>query len=469
MSAEKIRESVIAGTWYPGDPASLKKQISGYLDQAKLPEIKGRLTGLISPHAGYMYSGGVAAYAYKLLAENPVERVVIIAPSHQTRFSGSSIYNLGGYRTPLGIAPLDFEIIEDLFKHSSLVRYVPQADQQEHSLEIQLPFLQSVLPRFKLVPIVMGDQDYHHCSELAEVLATVIEKKPALIVASTDLSHYHPYDDARALDKVLLDRIEAFDLEGLDEDIRTRRCEACGAGPVLTMMLAARKMGADSVKLLHYANSGDVTGDVTGGVVGYMAAAVYKAKESDRHGSRAGGIDLGFDSREKETLRKLAYHAIRSRCLGEPMPDIPAESEKLKQKRGAFVCIHKGSDLRGCIGVIEPAAPLSDTIKRMAVEAAFNDPRFCSLSAAELDEIDIEISVLTPLERISDPSTVEIGKHGLLVRSGYHSGLLLPQVPVEQGWDRTQFLEGTCRKAGLAKNAWKKPDVELYSFSADII
>ncbi len=469
MAAEKIRESVIAGAWYPGDPASLQRQISGYLSKAKPPAINGRLTGIISPHAGYVYSGGVAAWAYKLLAENPVQRVVIIAPSHQARFSGSSIYNLGGYRTPLGIVPLDFEIIEAMFEHSSVIRYVPQADQREHSLEIQLPFLQSVLPQFKLVPIIMGDQDYRHCSELAEILAAVLGKKPTLMVASTDLSHYHPYDDARALDKVLLDRIETFDPEGLAEAIRNRSCEACGAGPVLTMMLAARKMGADSAKVLHYANSGDVTGDVTGGVVGYMAAAVFKAEKSDRHRSRDGGTDLGFDAREKETLRNLAYHAIRSRCLGEPMPDIQAESENLRQKRGAFVCIRKGSDLRGCIGVIEPYAPLDETIKKMAVEAAFNDPRFCSLAEAELDEIDIEISVLTPMERISDPSAIEVGRHGLFIRRGNQSGLLLPQVPVEQGWDRTQFLEFTCRKAGLPKGAWKEPGVELYAFSADII
>ncbi len=183
---------------------------------------------------------------------------------------------------------------------------------------------------------------------------------------------------------------------------------------------------------------------------------------------RKTGTDLGYSPEEKERLRELAYHAIRCRCLGVPMPDIAAQSKKLLEPRGAFVCIHKGGDLRGCIGMIEPRGPLSETIKSMAVEAAFKDPRFCAIAPDELDKIEIEISVLTPLQRISEPSAVEIGTHGLYIRSGFHAGLLLPQVAVENGWDRMQFLDWTCAKAGLPKGAWKDPDSEVYVFSADV-
>ena len=190
--------------------------------------------------------------------------------------------------------------------------------------------------------------------------------------------------------------------------------------------------------------------------------------EKGRCSKREVGTDLGFSAEEKEQLHELAFEAIRSRCFGTAMPDIAVKSPRLKEPRGAFVCIHKGPELRGCIGMIEARAPLWETIRRMAVEAAFGDPRFCALSTDELDKIDIEISVLTPMQRISDPSEIEVGKHGLLIRRGMRSGLLLPQVATEHNWDREQFLKWTCHKAGLPEKAWKDKDVEVYVFSADV-
>jgi AmmeMemoRadiSam system protein A len=183
---------------------------------------------------------------------------------------------------------------------------------------------------------------------------------------------------------------------------------------------------------------------------------------------RRAGLDLGFSDEEKEKLRELALHAIRSRCLGIEMPDIEIDSPRLKEPGAAFVCIHRGGELRGCIGMIEARAPLWETVRRMAVEAAVGDPRFCAVAADELDKIDIEISVLTPLLRIGDPSEIEIGKHGLLIRKGFASGLLLPQVATEHNLDSEQFLKLTCRKAGLPEKAWKKRDTEIYVFSADV-
>jgi MEMO1 family protein len=282
MSAEIIRESVIAGSWYPGDPPVLKNQIRGYLDRANPPAVEGQLLGLISPHAGYMYSGGVAAHAYKLLIDNPFDRVLVLAPSHRAHFAGASIYNLGGYRTPLGVVGLDHELIAELFGYGSLFKYVPSADQLEHSLEIQLPFLQTVLPRFSLVPIIVGDQSYGNCRRLADAVAEVCRERRVLLVASTDLSHYFPYEEARRLDGVFIDRVNALDPDGLADDIGKRRCEACGAGPVLTLMLAAKTLGADCAKVLHYANSGDVTGNRSGEVVGYAAAALFRKAHAGR-------------------------------------------------------------------------------------------------------------------------------------------------------------------------------------------
>jgi AmmeMemoRadiSam system protein A len=177
---------------------------------------------------------------------------------------------------------------------------------------------------------------------------------------------------------------------------------------------------------------------------------------------------MGFSAEEKELLREAAFQAIRCRCMGEAMPDIAVQTPGLKEPRAAFVCIHKGKDLRGCIGIIEARTSLLETVKTMAVEAAFGDPRFCALSSDELDKIDIEISVLTPMRPISDPSEIEIGRDGLFIRKGYRSGLLLPQVATDHCWDREQFLKWTCLKAGLPEDAWKTKDVEVYVFSADV-
>ncbi len=278
MSAERIRDSVIAGTWYPADPRLLKKQLVRYVELARPPRLEGELTGLVVPHAGYIYSGSVAAWSYKLLLDNQFDRVLVLAPSHHASFAGASVYNLGGFRTPLGIVPLDRELIDELYKHKDIIRFVPQADSREHSLEIQLPFLQTVLSSFKLTPVIMGTQSCDFCLKLAQAIAETCRGKRVLIIASSDLSHYYPYDEAKRLDGICLDRLNALDPEGLAEDVINQRTHACGAGPLITLMIAARKLGADRSKVLHYANSGDVTGDRSG-VVGYAAAAIYRSSE----------------------------------------------------------------------------------------------------------------------------------------------------------------------------------------------
>lgn len=471
MTQEKIRESVIAGSWYPGHPETLKKHIEGYLREAQPALLGGTLVGLIVPHAGYLYSGGVAAYAYKTLIQQPFRRVLILAPSHRAHFQGASIYRLGGYRTPLGIVPLDHEMVDSLSRQSRLFHYVPGAESQEHSLEIQLPFLQVVLGEFRLTPILMGDQSFKTCRQLADAIIHGCEGQGVLLIASSDLSHYHPYQEAKRLDQVVLDRVSAFDPAGLAADLGSGNCEACGSGPMITLMLAAQKLGANKAKTLHYANSGDVTGD-TQGVVGYMAAAFYdnpgKSKEKTIKQRPGTSLDLGLSLEEKQSLRDIALQAIRSKCFQQPIPAAPTPSPKLKEPRGAFVCLHKGKELRGCIGMIEGFGPLYQTVREMALQAAFFDPRFCPLAPDEIEDLDLEISVLTPLERIRDPGQIEVGRHGLLIRKKSYSGLLLPQVATEQGWDRYQFLEATCQKASLPPAAWKEKNTEVYVFSADI-
>ncbi|MBW2145915.1 MAG: AmmeMemoRadiSam system protein B [Deltaproteobacteria bacterium] len=484
---EPIRKSVIAGSWYPGDPIKLRKDIEGYLHTVPTVENLGRVVALICPHAGYMYSGRVAAHAYKTLMGTGLKRVIVVAPSHRHFFKGSSVYNRGGYETPLGIVPVDETLCKTIMDASPTIDFVPRAHVQEHSLEIQLPFLQCTLGEFSLVPIVLGDQGLDNCRILADAIAASTRNQQVLLVASTDLSHFHPYDEATAFDQRFIERVKAFDVDGLAKDLAQTRTEACGGGPVLTVMLVARKMGAESIRVLHYANSGDVTGDRSS-VVGYMAAVITQEKShkpiersensptqrsmgSTNDGvSDQEGLDRSLDQEEKETLLHVARETIY--CLARrekpPLLELEEVPSLLREKRGAFVTLHKGRMLRGCIGYIQPIKPLVLAIQEMAEAAAFRDPRFPPITADELDDLDIEISVLTPLRCIKDVNEIQVGKHGIYISKGYRSGILLPQVATEQGWDRQKFLEHTCLKAGLPKDAWKDSETEIKVFSAEI-
>jgi AmmeMemoRadiSam system protein B/AmmeMemoRadiSam system protein A len=470
LTSGMVRESILAGSWYPASPEELRRKIEGFLSHVPPPDLPGQVFALISPHAGYDYSGQVAAHAYKLLEKQTFSTVIVIAPSHHARFSGVSVYDRGGFRTPLGVVPLDQDLISALEKREKRIRSLPEAHAREHALEIQLPFLQVVMPNFKLVPLVMGEQDLETCRWLAEAIADCIKNQSALLIASSDLSHFHSYNEAKRLDQVVLDRVTAFDPEGLLKSLDSGQCEACGGGPIAATMLAARRLGATKSRILHFANSGDVTGD-RNRVVGYMAAALW-AEVGGRvqRGSEEPkvGVDLGLSTEEKALLHRIAKESIDARLLNKKAPALDSLPPALKEKRGAFVTLNKHDQLRGCIGRLAADRPLGEVVAEMAQAAALQDPRFRPVTADELKDLEIEISVLTPFKRIADVDEIQVGKHGLLMRNGGSSGLLLPQVATDQGWDRTTFLEYTCRKAGLPVDAWKDKNTEIYIFSADV-
>lgn len=265
-----IRRSVIAGSWYPGDPKQLRAMLDEFLAAVPPQPLEGSLVGLISPHAGYIYSGQVAAYAYSQVRGKTFERVVVVSPVHRIYPGEFASTDKAYYETPLGLVPVDTEGL------AALERYIPLnyvSQDMEHSLEIQLPFLQRVLGDFALIPIMMGDQEWDSAVRLGQALAGVIRERPALLVASTDLSHFHRYEAAVRLDQEVLKHITAYDPEGLSRTLDARRAEACGGGPVIAVMLAAQELGARRAVLLKYMNSGDVTGDHSG-VVGYAAVAL---------------------------------------------------------------------------------------------------------------------------------------------------------------------------------------------------
>jgi len=271
---ETIRKSVIAGSWYPGKSYVLRKDIEDYFSQAADAEVKGEIVGLVAPHAGYVYSGQVAAYAYKLVRGKKYDAVVVVGPSHRVAFSGVSVFSKGGYETPLGVVSVAEDLAEDIKKFSKVVNNIPAAHLQEHSVEIQLPFLQVALGNISFVPLVMGDQRAETCYDLAAAIYQAARGKKILIVGSSDLSHFHNYASAAQMDAVVLKHLQDGDAAGLLKSLDSDICEACGGGPMAVALLVAQRIGAGKSRLLKYANSGDVTGDKNS-VVGYAAAVFY--------------------------------------------------------------------------------------------------------------------------------------------------------------------------------------------------
>jgi MEMO1 family protein len=277
VGEKDIRDNSGAGTWYPANPRDLRQTIDLYLSKANPPLPEGKIIAGIVPHAGYIYSGQVAAYAYKLIQNASFKRVVLVGFSHRVPFKGFSVSQYSGYKTPLGIAPIDQDFSRALLSVSPLKEWIPQAEAQEHSLENQIPFLQTVLKDFKMVLVFMGEQDFQTCSLLAGELARLLANThDTLLLASTDLSHFHSDQQARALDGEFIRHVREFAPEALAKAVASGSCEACGAGPTIAAMLAARELGANRSVILNYANSGDVTSDRRQ-VVGYLSAALLKS------------------------------------------------------------------------------------------------------------------------------------------------------------------------------------------------
>ena len=269
---QPIRRAAVAGTWYPGKAEALTRAVDGYC--APVPvEIGGEILGLVVPHAGLMYSGPVAACAYGQLVGRSYEVVVLVGPSHHVGFEGVSVVSRGAFETPLGELPVSAEDADALMAIAPIIRDLPSAHTREHSLEMQLPFLQRLLPGTPIVPLLMGHQTRATVLALAEALARAFEPRRALLVASTDLSHYYDASSAKRLDQVVVDAVSRFDPEAIERALAKFPDHACGGGPLAAVMRAARSLGAADARVLRYADSGDVSGD-KGAVVGYMAAVL---------------------------------------------------------------------------------------------------------------------------------------------------------------------------------------------------
>jgi AmmeMemoRadiSam system protein B/AmmeMemoRadiSam system protein A len=456
----RVRPSAIAGSWYPDDPGELAALVDEMLAAAE--PIDGGPMGLIVPHAGYAYSGPVAAVGFRQLEGAPVDVAVIVASDHQYPLSDPiSVWAEGGFETPLGVVPVDVEIAQALVEADPRITFDPAAHEGEHPIEIELPFLQQVCPDCRIVPVLMGDADEATVGALADALLEVLPGRRAVVVASSDLSHYPTYDDALVVDGATLAAVESGDparVRETGEALMTRgfpnlaTC-ACGEGPILVTMRVAQGLGADTVTILRYANSGDSPYGDRNQVVGYGAVMFWRYEPPD----------LTWERREE--LLALARGALEAYLEDGSTAAHETDDAAMTRRSAAFVTLRQNDELRGCIGHTRADQPLYQAVQHMAVAAATEDPRFPPLTVDDLADVTVEISVLSPFRRVTDVEQIEVGTHGLTIFQGNRQGLLLPQVPVEQGWDRGEFLENICSKAQLPPDCWTGRPT-LYAFTA---
>jgi len=478
----EVRKAVVAGSFYTDDPQTLAAQVDTLLAEAAAVPGHPVPVVLIVPHAGYVFSGHVAAQAYKQIEGVDYEAIVVVGVNHgDPTFRGVSVWAEGGFETPLGLARVDEELAAALLAADERIVFDRDVHRQEHSVEVQLPFLQRIYgERLRFVPVVIGEPSPENCRALADALAQALAGKRALIVASSDLSHYPAYDDAVRSDTAILqaivslepERFVAVREEMMGQNISNLATCACGEGPILTAMLAAKALGANRAVVLRYANSGDIPFAGRDQVVGYGAVMFWQGDEMTAPAAWMGQHELRpialLNDQEQAALLKLARATLaRFLSLGDAPVVHPAEPG-LWQERAAFVTLEKEGELRGCIGELVGQRPLYLSVQWAALSAALADPRFPAVTPEELPQIEIEISALTPLQEVADVNSIEVGVHGLLIAQGGQQGVLLPQVAVDEGWDREAFLQAVCRKAGLPEEAWREAGAHLYTFTAEI-
>ncbi len=465
----RVRRAYGAGFWYPVSPAELKKQVDDALSRASPPHIVGKPVALICPHAGYRFSAPVAGAGYASLKGHAYKRVIVLAFSHQSaaRYRGVDVpEELTAYATPLGEVPIDRKVCNRLLENP-LFTSNPGIDRGEHSLELQLPFLQRVLKEFSLVPLLVGRMSDRDHAEAARAIIPLLDEE-TLLVASSDFTHFGPNYAYRPFKNDVKNKIGELaeqaaapillcDYDGFVAHLAKTRDTICGRVPItLLLRILSMRGGGEGVRTA-YDTSGNVVGDWTNSVT-YQSFVFTR-----RRGT------LGEP--ERAALVGIARRTVTAILKGEPPPKVDADKlhAALRADGACFVTLENHGRLRGCIGNMKAEGPLYEAVIRNAVSAC-QDRRFVGnpVTAAELDKLHIEISYLTPVKRVTDTNGIVVGRHGLLISLGGQRGVLLPQVAYERGWTRKEFLAQTCNKAGLPPDAWKRPQAEIYSFEAEV-
>ncbi|MBI5220051.1 MAG: AmmeMemoRadiSam system protein B [Bacteroidia bacterium] len=470
------RKPAVAGQFYPSKPEELKKMIAGFFEKGVKNKSKN-VVAIIAPHAGYVFSGQVAASAFNQIDENKkYKNIFIIGSSHTTSFTGASVYNHGNWETPLGTVEVNMDMGSKLTKECDLIKAFSDVHRFEHSLEVELPFLQCKLKNpFKIVPIILGTQSENDCKKLAEALKPYL-KPENLFVVSSDFSHYPAYNDAVKVDSLTAHAIISNSPDQLANTLYTNSKEKiaglstslCGWTSVLTLLYMTTNNPDLAYTKIQYMNSGDIPGyGDKERVVGYVAIAVSSNSGNPSTNVKSDNESFTLTDQDKKDLLTVARRTIEEYIKKGKEPEIDAGkfSSAIKQSCGAFVTLHKKGDLRGCIGRFMATDPLYKVVVQMAVASSTEDYRFSKVTTDELSSIDIEISVLTPLKKIKSIDEFEMGKQGIYIIKSGRSGTFLPQVAKETGWTKEEFL-GHCAqdKAGIGWNGWK--DAELYTYEA---
>ncbi len=472
---EEVQKPVVAGSFYPGNPEVLKNIVDGFIDRADPEQVEGEIIALILPHAGYKYSGWVAGYGAKIIKNKNFDTVIIVGLSHRALFKGLSVLDKDSYKTPLGNVAIDRDLSKKIIAYSENISYHELPFRVEHSAEVEIPFLQGALKDFKIVVILTGDFSYQTACLIRDAISSVVKKssKKILLIDSTDMSHFFPDKKARNIDARTIKEMEKFDPETLfTKCLSWSNSERpCGSIGMIGVMMAARELGADKLKVLKYATSGDVTFDKSR-VVGYCSGVIFKSTIYDLRSTnleKEKEMEELLNDKQKKRLLEIARKTLETYLKKGETLEFKENDPVLNKELGAFVTLHKYGELRGCIGNMIGKGPLYLTVRDMAIAASTQDPRFPRVIEDELDTIDIEISVLSELEKVADAGIIKMGTHGVLIRKGFSSGVFLPQVATETGWSKEEFMNNLCaHKAGLLPDAWKTGEVDIYIFTAEV-
>ncbi len=468
------RQPVAAGSFYEANKDILLKNIAGHFaDCIKSPE-NWKVRAIISPHAGYVFSGTVAASAISATPKDAeIKNIFLIGSSHVMAFDGASVFYTGDFITPLGRAEVNTEIATRLKGENKVFNFPVTAHLQEHSLEVQIPLIQYYYKKTpKIVPIIIGTNNTNTIKSIAEALRPYFTPDNLFLISS-DFSHYPSYEDAIDVDNKTANAIVSDDpdvfLTVLKENTRNNinglATSMCGWSSGLMLMYLAEGDSNLEFKKIDYCNSGDTPYGDKERVVGYNAIVLIEKGQTTKNKKEGSVTELSFSKSEKEELFTIARNSIKTMLYDKKRLNIDEKKipEALKRNLGAFVTLKIDGRLRGCIGRFISSDPLFEVVRVSALSSAFEDTRFSPLTKEEYEKVEMEITVLGPLQRINDINEIILGKHGIYIKKDFRSGTMLPQVAIENGWTVEQFLGYTSRdKAGLGWDGWKNAELYIY-------
>ncbi len=461
-SLNPIRPSVLAGEWYTADENKLASNIDSFLSVAE--SFDGTPLALFVPNANYDASGHVMAAAYRQMENGQYDSAIILVADYELPTANPvSILKEGGFQTPLGIVAVDSELAEMLLAADENIHSDETSFEKESAIEIQLPFLQRVCTQCKIVPVLVGVNDDAIVELVSKAIFETLQttQKRVVLIAASNLSQNAKQEDAMLVDNATLAAMESGNPQALRDAIKKYtksripdlETAMYGEAPVLIAMKTAQEMGADTTTLLYYANSADAPDGDPKHVSGYGSVMFWKYSAPE------------LDAESRQTLLMLARNAIAQYLKINDTP-VPVENldKEMMRKAGIFVTIKKKGELRGSIGHLWADQPIAESVQEMAVAAATSDPRFPRMTAEELAQSKIEITILSPLRRVTDVNTIQVGVHGLYIKYKGRQSVILPQTAVELNWGRPRFLDSLCTRSGLPAGCWKDSS-SLYSFT----